>query len=142
MLRLLVKVFSILASIKGLALGRSFYFAILSLLWMICEFHLIWARIRWSCSKRSRYFWRKKKLPQKWAKNRALWTIEKTLFFSEFSLWSNFKSFTILLYKSHVWEIFGSWDIGWNRLGQSNSRIFKSTISLKWNEKLDWSFWC
>ena len=81
MLRLLVKVFSISASIKGLALGRSFYFTILSLLWMICEFHLIWARIIWSYSKRSRYFWRKKNFPKNEPKIGLCELLKKHYFF-------------------------------------------------------------
>ena len=36
--------------------------------------------------------------------------------------------------KSHIKENSGSWDMGQNALGQSDCRIFKSTISL---EKMD-----
>ena len=38
------------------------------------------------------------------------------------------------MHKSHTWEKSGSWDIGENALGQSDYRIFKSTISLEQND--------
>ena len=41
----------------------------------------------------------------------------------------------MLLCKSHIWEKFGSRDMGWNTIGQSHCRIFKSTVSLKQNKK-------
>ena len=41
----------------------------------------------------------------------------------------------ICLKNSHIWKISGSWDMGQNALSQSDSRIFKSTLSLEHNDE-------
>ena len=41
-----------------------------------------------------------------------------------------------------IWENFGSWDMCQNVLGQSDCRIFKSTISLEQNGEKVWFFAC
>ena len=42
----------------------------------------------------------------------------------------------------HIFEKSGSWDTGINALGQSDYRIFKSTISLEQNDGKAWFFAC
>ena len=46
------------------------------------------------------------------------------------------------MHKSHIWEKSGSWDMGQNALGQSDYRVFKSTISLEQNDEKAWFFGC
>ena len=46
------------------------------------------------------------------------------------------------MHKSHTWEKSGSWDMGQNVLGQSDCRIFKSTVSLEQNDEKAWFFTC
>ena len=41
----------------------------------------------------------------------------------------------MFLHKSHIWKKSGSWDMVQNALGQSDYRIFKSTISLEQNDE-------
>ena len=50
----------------------------------------------------------------------------------------------VFLRKSHIWEKFGSWDMGQSALSQSDNRICKSTISLEQNDEKAWFFacWC
>ena len=50
--------------------------------------------------------------------------------------------FAVFLHKSHIWEKSGSWDMDQNALGQSDCRIFKSTISLEQIDKKTWFFAC
>ena len=44
--------------------------------------------------------------------------------------------------KSHIWKNSGSRDMKKNAHGQSDCRIFKSTISLEQNDEKDWFFAC
>ena len=59
------------------------------------------------------------------------------LIFSEFVLEWKFSLFAIFLHKSHIWERYGSWDMGQNTLGQKlfDLKIFKFTQELNDNEK-------
>ena len=50
---------------------------------------------------------------------------------SKISLTENFILFAVFLHKCYIWGKIRSWDIGQNAVSQSDSRIFKSTISLE-----------
>ena len=50
--------------------------------------------------------------------------------------------FAVFLHKSHICEKSDSWDMGQNALGQSDYRIFKSTISLEQNDEKAWFYAC
>ena len=54
--------------------------------------------------------------------------------------WADFFHADTNLGKPRVWEKSGSWDMGQNTLGQSDYRIFKSTISLEQNDEKVWFF--
>ena len=63
---------------------------------------------------------------QNWENGPKTWFfgfIEK-LIFTEFALWWKFILFAVFLYKSHIWENSGSWDMGQNVLSQSDCRFF------------------
>ena len=52
--------------------------------------------------------------------------LKNLLFFTEFGLQLKFTLFAVFLYKSYVWEKFGSGVMGQNSLGQTDCMIFKS----------------
>ena len=81
---------------------------------------------------------------QNWAKNNVFWIYRaiSSLIFSQFGLWWKFILSTVFLHKPHVWEKSGSWDMDQNALGQSDCRIFKSTISLEQNNQKAWFLAC
>ena len=64
------------------------------------------------------------------------------IIFSEFGLKRKFLLFAVFMYKSHIWERFGSWYMGQNALRQSDYRIFKPTMSLEQNDEKAWFFAC
>ena len=80
------------------------------------------------------------KMDQKWIKNRVFWIYWKnlSLIFTEFILYWKFTLFVVFLHKSHIWENFGSWDMGQNVLSQLDCKIFQSTIS---PEKINETAW-
>ena len=86
--------------------------------------------------KLSMVFWEKILLPQKWGKWANLNLLEN-LFINFFwiSLLRKFKLIPVSLHKSRIWEKSTSWDMGQNALGQSDCRIFKSTVSLEQNDE-------
>ena len=51
-------------------------------------------------------------------------------------------SFAIFLHKSLILEKSGSWDMSQNTFGQSDSRIFNSSVSLDQNYGIGWFFAC
>ena len=53
-----------------------------------------------------------------------------------------FKLFSVFLHKSYSWKKSGSWDMGQNAVGQSDTKIFKSFISLEQNDEKAWFFVC
>ena len=83
-------------------------------------------------------FWRKKNCPKygeiglKWAGNRIFWIIRKfSHLFSLNLVYNESLLLAIFLHKFHIWEKSSAWDMGQNAVGQSDCRIFKSTISLE-----------
>ena len=96
---------------------------------MVLKAHLVW---------QSWMFWEKKLLPQKWTSNGFLNLLENLVIF--FWIWPimkvwKFPLFEVFVHKSYVWEKSDSWDKDQNALGQSDCRIFKSTISLQQNDE-------
>ena len=58
--------------------------------------------------------------------------------------WKSYKKHCLsFLHKSHTSGKSGSWDLGQNSLGQSDCRIFKSTLSLEQNDEkaFFFAFW-
>ena len=77
------------------------------------------------------------KTGQKWAKHQVCWKM-----FIMFSWIRNFLLFAVFLHKFYIWEKFDVWDMHQNALGQSNFRIFKSTIFLEQNDgKVSFFVW-
>ena len=66
------------------------------------------------------------KIDWKWAKNRVFCIYWKvwSLTFTGFVLKWKFILFAVFLQKSHIWEIFFSWNMGQNVLSHSYCRIF------------------
>ena len=48
--------------------------------------------------------------------------------------------FATFLYKFHIWEKFGLWDMGQIALGQSDYRVSKSNTSLEQKDEIAWFF--
>ena len=90
------------------------------------------------CAWQSQVFWII--LLKKCARDKSFLNLLKSLVFNFFSIWSIMKVYIIscVLAQIHIFEKSGSWDSGINALGQSDYRIFKSTISLEQNDEKAW----
>ena len=90
-------------------------------------------------------FVEKKFLPQKWGKwaKQGFLNLLENLVINFFWIWSIKKVYInccVLVQIQYLGS--GSWNMGQNALGQSDCRIFKSTIFLEQNYEKAWFFEC
>ena len=76
--------------------------------------------------------------------NRVFWIYWKNwhYVFLEFVMWWKIILFAIFQHKSHFWEKSSPWEMGKNALGQSDCRIFKSTMYTEQNDQINWCSAC